>query len=351
MMNGTTAERRNLKGTCSLTLRINETYYNVRGFAQTQSNWAWELRKLGTGKARVVYTVAESPDGPVCDCPSFQHDCVSNRAVAGLGHPMTDKELNCKHIRALTARGLIRPTSTTPRSGLDGPAFDTDAIDAADSCEAMAVFHERAGDPISAAAERQLASEFREQAASKPPSPSKPAPVATTSFTLPDDIVAPDEPFALDSRSTADPVTDPVSDARGEYSAIVALLRGARDRGLKYPSIEIRTPDGRPVVLKLCGEKSRNPGSVAASNGIKPGSLHARYYGRIDEWGNDRMLFPDQGLMTTLRRLAADPAAVAAEHGHATGRCCFCGRELTDSKSVQVGYGPICADRHSLPWG
>jgi len=34
-----------------------------------------------------------------------------------------------------------------------------------------------------------------------------------------------------------------------------------------------------------------------------------------------------------------------------TGNCCFCRRELTDKRSTEVGYGPICADHFSLPWG
>jgi hypothetical protein len=397
------AEARKLMGTCSLTLRINKTHYSVRGFSQTQSNWAWELRKLGTGKARVVYTVIEFPgDDPVCDCPSFVH---------------RGPERACKHIRALAARGLIRPIPTPPAPrGLDGPAFDAEEIDAAvrqaaglvapsgrgtadhllspsklsslrgvgrvrDEFDAITpeVLEDLARDsegqaeinqddyPVLAARQRKRAADLRQQAArlrseAETAAPAGPISADTTpnlspSFTLPDDIVAPDaEPFALASlpRGATPDATPP-----GEYSPIVALLRGARERGLKYPSIEIRTPHGMPVVLKLCGGKSRTPGSVNVTNGVKYGEPNAEYFGRIDEWGrphgNLATYEPSDpiewGVIEALRRLASDPAAVAAEHGHATGRCCFCGRELTDPKSVQVGYGPICADRHALPWG
>jgi len=31
--------------------------------------------------------------------------------------------------------------------------------------------------------------------------------------------------------------------------------------------------------------------------------------------------------------------------------CCFCGRELDTAESISVGYGPVCADKHGLPWG
>lgn len=50
-------------------------------------------------------------------------------------------------------------------------------------------------------------------------------------------------------------------------------------------------------------------------------------------------------------RLTADEAAAI---GHLTSHCCFCGIELTDDgegRSVQVGYGPVCAKNNGLPWG
>ena len=51
---------------------------------------------------------------------------------------------------------------------------------------------------------------------------------------------------------------------------------------------------------------------------------------------------------TTLRPLTADEAAA---FGHHTGQCVFCLRELTDERSVVVGYGPVCAAKRGLPWG
>lgn len=44
-------------------------------------------------------------------------------------------------------------------------------------------------------------------------------------------------------------------------------------------------------------------------------------------------------------------AEEAAGFGFATSRCSFCGRPLKVGASQHVGYGPICADRHGLPWG
>ena len=41
----------------------------------------------------------------------------------------------------------------------------------------------------------------------------------------------------------------------------------------------------------------------------------------------------------------------ASQYGHAHGHCVFCALELTDERSVAVGYGPTCAEKRGLPWG
>lgn len=41
----------------------------------------------------------------------------------------------------------------------------------------------------------------------------------------------------------------------------------------------------------------------------------------------------------------------AAEFGQLYGICMFCWSELTDERSIEVGYGPICASKRGLPWG
>lgn len=44
-------------------------------------------------------------------------------------------------------------------------------------------------------------------------------------------------------------------------------------------------------------------------------------------------------------------AEEAARFGHAHGCCLFCLRNLTDERSTEVGYGPVCAEKNGLPWG
>jgi len=59
-------------------------------------------------------------------------------------------------------------------------------------------------------------------------------------------------------------------------------------------------------------------------------------------------------LRNLLRRMSASTAELAAvtgEQGRNSGRCCYCAHPLTDQRSLDAGYGPICAERYALPWG
>jgi hypothetical protein len=72
-------------------------------------------------------------------------------------------------------------------------------------------------------------------------------------------------------------------------------------------------------------------------------------YGKIrDEYGTWEYV---AGALKGGRHLTADEAAA---YGHAHDACVFCATPLSDDgpgKSVEVGYGPICAGKYGLPWG
>jgi len=46
-----------------------------------------------------------------------------------------------------------------------------------------------------------------------------------------------------------------------------------------------------------------------------------------------------------LREFEENPLAAAKKYGKLAGRCCSCGRDLTDPVSIEAGIGPICAGR------
>lgn len=51
--------------------------------------------------------------------------------------------------------------------------------------------------------------------------------------------------------------------------------------------------------------------------------------------------------VTADHRLTAEQASV---FGKTHAFCVFCARDLTDQRSLAVGYGPTCADKHGLPY-
>lgn len=46
-----------------------------------------------------------------------------------------------------------------------------------------------------------------------------------------------------------------------------------------------------------------------------------------------------------LDELNSAPLQAAMKYGRLSGRCCSCGRELTDPESIATGIGPVCAER------
>lgn len=57
------------------------------------------------------------------------------------------------------------------------------------------------------------------------------------------------------------------------------------------------------------------------------------------------------GLVTKLSADMKLTAEDAAKFGSLYGRCVFCSQQLNDERSIVVGYGPVCAENHGLPWG
>ena len=145
-------------------------------------------------------------------------------------------------------------------------------------------------------------------------------------------------------------------EAPREQAAAVATLPRVRamidkaSETLQYPKLNFQMDDGQRVRLSRAGEQSNSPGAINITDG-KPFGENA-FFGRIDLDGNvrpARAMTPE--VLDFLVAFDADPAASATAYGRRTGNCCFCHRELTDGRSVAMGYGPICAGHYGLPWG
>lgn len=136
-----------------------------------------------------------------------------------------------------------------------------------------------------------------------------------------------------------------------DLAPILALFATARG-SLARPSVALQTQATGAIRISLAGDASREPGTLVVTTG---GSFAQRaFLGRVRRDGSwapsatmGRLGVDQDALLALLARLAADPKAVAQEHGRLTGQCSFCQRALTDERSVAMGIGPICAEK----WG
>jgi hypothetical protein len=113
-------------------------------------------------------------------------------------------------------------------------------------------------------------------------------------------------------------------------------------------SVSLKNPKIKLLKIQLYRSKSgRYPGAIYISPTDKQG-----WYGRIETDGNLTLnqsnILP--GLENDLRSFAGNPVSYVASFGKLTGNCCFCSLPLTDERSVEAGYGAICAQKFGLPY-
>lgn len=147
----------------------------------------------------------------------------------------------------------------------------------------------------------------------------------------------------------AETAPKPLPVARGRMDTLVAIFAKAAGK-LKHPAVTLPVP-GEPALRLTYSAGGKVPGSISVADAAPFGQ--GRWFGRIMP---DGTLAPTKTPLTPahmdlLDAFADDPAGVAAAHGKASGACCFCSRALEDQRSLEVGYGPVCATNYGLPWG
>lgn len=137
--------------------------------------------------------------------------------------------------------------------------------------------------------------------------------------------------------------------AVADFSAVYAMFAKAQEH-LKSPKVHLHLASGFKIKLYVSTLRSRVPNTlnIVDEDGYE-------WFGRVYpdgrwEQGTGRADLVSE-VEATLKRLAENPEAVASEHGKLTGNCCFCNRKLTDERSTDVGYGPVCSTRFGLVWG
>jgi hypothetical protein len=165
------------------------------------------------------------------------------------------------------------------------------------------------------------------------------------------------EKQAMWVRKMADRIVNPKKPTKpvevGDVSGLVALFAKAKASGLQWPKLRAIMDNDTVLTLRLAGEKSSHTGQIMVTSGKQENRL---FYGRVDLKGafhasqqpNDEQL---ARCVPVLKAIATDPAAAGKAYGMRTGNCAFCSLPLEDGRSVEVGYGPVCAEKWGLPWG
>jgi hypothetical protein len=136
-----------------------------------------------------------------------------------------------------------------------------------------------------------------------------------------------------------------------QYTNLTAVAASGAITTLKaLPNVAKNTTNPRNTPVTAV-DPDVEAGSVHYANGTwfrvkksQVGRLYAlRFNGRGFEY--------DKGAITLLSAGTKVTAEQAAAFGHQYGNCVFCSKDLTDDRSVTVGYGPVCAKNNHLPWG
>jgi hypothetical protein len=129
------------------------------------------------------------------------------------------------------------------------------------------------------------------------------------------------------------------SAAREVSAPAIAVTRieeaflAAKEAGLKWPKLHLET-----FVFKPAGV-GKNSGSIYVTE-------RSCYLGRVTagKFICTAACSPEQ--LDSILAAAADPEAAAKAYGHRTGKCSCCGRPLTAGASIDLGIGPICANKY-----
>jgi hypothetical protein len=128
-----------------------------------------------------------------------------------------------------------------------------------------------------------------------------------------------------------------------DLKPIRQFLKDAQDRGLKRPKLRVLDADGQSEIALGLTVHGAAPGSLSV---VRNGT----FIGLVRPDGTPTgTLITSIDLKKRLAAVASDPITAAKEYAALKCRCSFCGLELTDAGSVEVGYGPICAKHWGLP--
>lgn len=144
-----------------------------------------------------------------------------------------------------------------------------------------------------------------------------------------------------------------------QWDAAERMIRKVRDTNARKATLQ-RSVDVSRITDLLKGAAVKRPVfraaglsfSMAPANGKNAGAVYVKadgtYQGKIMHGAFMAAGACDPETADAVVAVAKDPRGEAIKHGKMTGACSCCGRTLTDATSVEMGIGPICAEKWGL---
>ncbi len=123
-----------------------------------------------------------------------------------------------------------------------------------------------------------------------------------------------------------------------DLTSVASAMGKAQAAGIKRPKMRLLAGE-QGFVLSFAPETGKWGGSLYAKN------TDGEYLGRITggKFHPTRDVGPD--FAAAIIAACENPLESAVAYGRKTGSCSCCGRELTDSASIEAGIGPICESK------
>jgi hypothetical protein len=121
-----------------------------------------------------------------------------------------------------------------------------------------------------------------------------------------------------------------------DLTPIKNMFENARNSGYKRAKYR-----AEGIVLSLAGNNSRNAGAIYVKD------INGIYLGKVQD-SVFHPVYMGEKAIEPLKLIAENPLQAAIRYGQQTGQCACCGRELTNSESIQLGIGPICREKWGL---
>lgn len=117
-------------------------------------------------------------------------------------------------------------------------------------------------------------------------------------------------------------------------AAVEASLANAKASGIQFPKLRLAD-----FVFSPAGASSANAGSIYVK------TRDGDYLGKIQNGKFLKVRACTDEQEAEVVEVASDPKQAAIAYGRRTGSCSCCGRTLTNHASIELGIGPICAEK------